>query len=689
MPSDILLSMFDFCAYLQSTLSLIHKENPCDRPTFISILRLTSLLRIQTYLNSLGHLSCHNNSLALNIRLPLSTNYRETIGIMHTTIDNLKDFLISQLSCICTVNYEHIEIASIYPDDIDDTFSALYLLENITPGWTTNTRLATIIYTLNQIRNTDTPYLFNTWYSKAQLWQSIDIIAQSAIVAYFDTLSIPCEELKTHIIESMKKFSESTSEFYPNAYMALYLISRMNIPQSDFEEIYQYISQVRQDYSGAHILIASAYWQDYMQNEHKDHCHSALATTLNSSTAPDENAQTKLYIEHKNPRTYATDHIFDKLIFIECTLGKIAYCKSNHKSTKQTHISKPEIDPRIDQDIQTLEAVKHTTFDFLKQYITNSQYSDEVKQNISTELNTIIASKDFKILYAIYLDIYHIDQGHESTSTKISDNFLQDASTLLYAYYLYDKIADNSQAHYLLPLFVQIYREGIKALHTLYQTKHIDWTQAETSLMTCDRFYMSVFASGYTPKEYKELINLTKQIPFDTHADKSCGLQIFLPLLCHHLALKKELYDLQSWYSATPSYSRYIQTIFQHLFKTLQLARQLADDSDDFTEDISQGKYTTAYHFSNPDYQILDKRNMFDAIMRQINLSEMYISILLSTLKATQNQSCIQHTLNHLSNMSREIKNHLINSRRDKMVLRELCRLSQIFPTSLHSLLVT
>jgi hypothetical protein len=673
--------MFDICTYLQSTLSLIQKENPCDGQTFISILRLTSLLRIQTYLNSLSHLSCHNNSLALKIHLPLSTNYRETISDIYTTIDNLKDFLISQLSCVCTVNYEHIEIASTYPDDIDDTFSTLYLLESITSDWTTNTKLATIIYTLNQIRNTDTPYLFNTWYSKAKPWHSTDIVAQSAIVAYFDTLSIPCEELRTYIIESMLKFSDSTSEFYPNAYIALYLVSRMNIPRSDFKEIYQYIREAGQDYSGAHILIASAYWQDYMQDKYKDRYHSVQTTTLNSPAAPNDNSPTKLYIEHKNPLTYATDHIFDRLIFIEYTLGKILYCKSNQLWLLSGSA--------INQNIQTLEAVQNTILTFLKQYIITSRYSDEIKQNISIELDKIIASKDFKILYAMYLDIYRIDQGCESTSTKISDNFLKDASTLLYAYYLYDKIADNSKTHYLLPLFVQIYREGIKVLHVLYQTKNIDWIQAETSLMTCDRFYMSVFTSGYTPKEYKELVKITKQVPFEAHADKSCGLQIFLPLLCNHLTLKAELYDLQSWYSAILSYPRYIQTIFQHLIKTLQLARQLADDLDDFAEDISQGKCTTAHYFTNSDHQILDKRKMLDAIMYQINISEIYISILASTLKTAQNYSHIQHTLNYLSNLSHEIKNHLIRSRRDKMVLRELCRLSQIFPNSLHISLIT
>lgn len=677
--------MLNICTYIESTLSLIHKEKPCDRHTFISILRLTSLLRIQTYVNKLGHHSCHDNSYTSKRYLPLSSNYQENLYTLHSTIHNLKDFLISQLSCVCTVNYEHIEIASTYPDDIDDTFSTLYLLDNMNPGWTTDTKLATIIYTLNQIRDTDTPYLFNTWYSKTKPWHSLDIVAQSAIVAYFDTLSIPCEKLRTHIIESMKKFSESSSEFYPNANMALYLVSRMNIPRSDFKEMYQHMYKMAQGFSDTHTLISSTYWQHYIQDGPKDYYHPAQDTTLNSPTAPDKNFPTKLYIEHKNPLTYATDHIFDRLVFIECTLGKITYYKSTCKSTRQLLIPKHI----IDSTAQTLEAAKHTVLNFLKQYIINSPYSTAIKQNISKELDTIIASKDFKILYAMYLDIHHIEQIHDSVFTKISSYFLKDTSTLLYAYYLYDKIADNSKAHYLLPLFVQIYRAGLKALHTLYETKNIDWiTQTETTLMACDKFYMSVFTSGHVPNEHNECIKINKKLPFESHADKSGGLQIFLPLICRHITCKEGLYEIQSWYSAIPSLSRYIQITFQHLLKTLQLARQLADDLDDFEADQSQGKYTTAHYFINSDHQILDKQKMLNTIMYQINTSEIYIMILASTIKTTQNHSHIEHTLDYLSSLSAEIKNHLIQSRRDKVVLRELCRLTQIFPTPTNSLLI-
>ncbi len=686
--------MQDIHAYIQATLGMLSKDSMINRPVFISILRLTSLLRIQTYLRYIES----GGAIHPNQNHPLDScgvqnknyfctpfAYQQLAHRIDISIRKIISFLISQFSSLYTLNYIHRDLPSPYPDDIDDTFSALFAIENYLPNWTKDTTLATIIFTLDKIRDKDIPFLFNTWY-KAQIdidtdiepdsWHSLDIVALSAIVAYFEYLHLPCEELKAHVIEHMKSFTAKTSEFYPFSYMALYLLCRIRISNVEFEDI---VTRLIGDHvtlnpepntllphqpdQYTNLLITSIYW-NYFQ-------YKSVLPTATSGTnylpipdivMPHTDKPVYLYIEFDNPKVYATDILFDQLIYIESVLGQMVY-RLFHTSTY--------LPKQISTHLYT-EKYKTLVFEHLKKYIEETLYVESIQVDLLTSLRDILNSKDFNIICAIYRDMEDTMYSHLS-SNNIAHNPLKDFSTLLYAYYLYDQIADDINKHFLLPFFITLYRAGITALKNIYTVCNIPWLHAENILYTCDSLYMSIFRYGTHRQTLEYSIAICSHIPIESHAYKSCGLQVFLPLICQTIDIWKDRLSHISWYSPLYSYSDYIICILSKTIHAIQLTRQLADDLDDFEQDAQIHKITTAYY--SIEQEKLDTHRHIHFIAQHINMAHTYF-LILKPLCSTTHISC---TLNYIQDIIYSIKNHLAHTKRDKVVIKELDRLTFIF----------
>jgi hypothetical protein len=683
--------------HIQATLDALSKDDMLHRPVFISILRLTSLLRIQTYLRYIesGGAIYPNQNHPLDSHRDQNKNYfciPTTYWYLSYQIDisikNIISFLISQFSSLYTLNYIQRDLPSPYPDDIDDTFSALFAIQNYLPNWTKGPTLATIIFTLDKIRDKDIPFLFNTWY-KAQIdtdtesdsWHSLDIVALSAIVAYFESLHLPCESLKTHIIENIKLFTAETSEFYPFSYMALYLLSRIQISNVEFKDIMTRLTGEHITHSPdsntllphqpdqyTNLLITSIYW-NYFQYE------SVLPTPTSGTNylpipdivMPHTDKPVYLYIEFDNPKVYATDILFDQLIYIESVLGQMVY-RLFHTST---YLPRQTSTRQISTYLYT-EEYKTLVFEHLKKYIVKTYYAESIQVDLLASLRDILNSKDFNIICAIYIDMEDTMYGHLS-NTNIAHNPLKDFSTLLYAYYLYDQLADHTDRHFLLPLFITLYRAGIAALKDIYTVCNIPWLYAENILYTCDSLYMSIFRHGTPRQTLEDSIAICSHIPIESHAHKSCGLQVFLPLICQTIDIWEDRLSHISWYSPLYSYSDYIICILSKTIYAIQLARQLADDLDDFEQDAQILKITTAYY--SIEQEKLNAHKHISLILRHIDMAQVYLSL----LHASRCKSHIPHTLTCLQDIVQSIKNHLAHTKRDKVVMKELDRLTFIF----------
>jgi hypothetical protein len=689
--------MQDIHVYIQATLDALSKDDMIHRPVFISILRLTSLLRIQTYLRYIesgGAIYLNQNHSPDSHRdrnknyFCIPTTYWYLSYQIDISIKNIISFLISQFSSLYTLNYIHRDLPSPYPDDIDDTFSALFAIQNYLPDWTKGSTLATIIFTLDKIREKDTPFLFNTWYkaridtdTESDSWHSLDIVALSAIVAYFESLDLPCELLKTYVMENIKLFTAETSEFYTFSYMALYLLSRTQISNIEFEDIVTRLTGEHitcspdpntllpnQPDQYNNLLIASICWNQFQ--------YKSVSLTPTSGTnylpipdivIPHTDKPVYLYIEFDNPKVYATDILFDQLIYIESRLGQMVY-RLFHTSTylpRQTSARQISTRP-------STEEYKTLVFEHLKKYIEKTHYAESIRVDLLASLRDILNSKDFNIICAVYRDMEDIMHSHLS-GTHITHDTLKDFSTLLYAYYLYDQIADDTNKHFLLPFFITLYRAGITALKDIYTVCNIPWLHAESILYTCDSLYMSIFRYGTYRHTLGDLIAICSHIPIELHAHKSCGLQVFLPLICQTIDIWEDRLSHISWYSPLYSYSDYIIFILSKTIHAIQLARQLADDLDDFEQDTQIHKITTAYY--SIEQEKLNAHKHISLILRHIDMAQAYLSL----LHTSRCKSHIPHTLSYLQDIVRTTKNHLAHTKRDKVAMKELDRLTFIF----------
>lgn len=224
-------------------------------PVFISILCATTIYRTNTYIE----------------------NYRSaTVDMMNHKISNTDNsykkklqsycsFFLSELSAKSTINYfsRNSIHHSTYPDDIDDTFSALYIIALIDGVCINPDILARVICSLDEIRDSDNSILFNTWFyshnshdtnqhinifnhnnsnsnnndnllnkhelksesglelksvpindnlSKLKIihdhvanFKSHDIVALSAVVSFFDIISNPATDLKEYLFQSINE----------------------------------------------------------------------------------------------------------------------------------------------------------------------------------------------------------------------------------------------------------------------------------------------------------------------------------------------------------------------------------------------------------------------------------------------------------------------------------------------------
>lgn len=140
------------------------------------------------------------------------------------------EFLLRNKSKSTTWNYwsnETTEYSTFpYPDDTDDTFTALIALHKYSPDCISGTSLAQIVQGLVAIeKDIGGPYY--TWYTKSQKpeWKDIDCVA-NAQIAYFLALRTINVPNLTSYIEGIIQTNKLTSQYYPTSLHCMYFVAR-------------------------------------------------------------------------------------------------------------------------------------------------------------------------------------------------------------------------------------------------------------------------------------------------------------------------------------------------------------------------------------------------------------------------------------------------------------------------------
>jgi len=433
------------------------------RPVFITVLEGTVLLRLRQYFRLLSLSEC-------NIR-------DQIIHSLDKQLLEISNFILGQLSYISTLNYVPRKthsyifgnqkrfmhdisfIKSVYPDDIDDTFSALYLLSLISPHSIHTNRIAIILTELEKIRNPVNKHLFNTWYSRYPIWKNTDYTALSSVVAFFDSIHNPCTELKKEVFNAT--FRGVYSDFYTSYEISLYLLSRCTIPSTHRGSFFiKCTKSLHNNTSFNSQLATSAWiWTIIGSNTHTD--TSSKNEIINAYETISKLKHTTLYhtphagtfdlyterLSRNNHISYARSKIFEKLVTIECIVAQYLLKHAYHQ-TIYTYKNKSRL--RLGTSSKHRLSTGQIRDIVLDSY---SEFDIDVftKNILRAKLNTILNSVDFRIVRDILYTYIDVQQSlSASTTHRIINNRRTPPATLLtlhtqglLTYNILDKVIDG------------------------------------------------------------------------------------------------------------------------------------------------------------------------------------------------------------------------------------------------------
>lgn len=604
-----------------------------SRPTFISSIELTILSRIKNYINH----------LKLNIDKFAQFDQHGELAIMQISAysDKLISFLMSQLSECYTINYYprnniHSYTKSPYPDDIDDTFTALFAIYKNSPKLITANHIATLLMGLEKIRSIEEPFTFNTWYinninssdhiglhdqqvqenfksdkSVKSAWIEVDPIVNSSIQAFFSELSYDQNtKLLDYILKSPSQDTNKfNSRYYHSSSFAHYLISRIKLNPNYHETYLLGLFQNLSDLSSSDAkyntemllnkskIIASI---SHIIHENPEYT-SKYFRSLNQYFKPQELLNlifehdfdaSELYIESdKDDNTlYAKSIDIDKLIIIECLfsmeilklnfeISKLACERSFAESHLKTYNYKSELLQylySIDSEIRDISEIDH-----LIEQLLNS--------------NDFLIIKDF----LLHFDLNHIrviDHDNTTSNQRLEElkiELLNIHLIGLVAYNLYDKICDSEFSVHKLPIFLKLKNRFIYKFEKLiikYGFNTALNTDLEHELDNLESTYLNLNNCGYID-----------------HVNKSLAQFIIPSCLAY-----KESVEIKSFY------------------KHYLIARQILDDLKDFEHDRSISKITTMTYFQEisdqRSYTIINTKDVLDKIFWHIEQAELTLS---------------------------------------------------------------
>ncbi len=512
------------------------------QPVFISILEMTSLVNIRDYLGTLGE-------------------SREGIQLLEKEIQAFALFLLSQFSRTSTLNYLPRTKDSSYPDDIDDTCSAFYAIGKYNSTLITPHHIANLLIALDSLRFRDQPYAFNTWcvdiekeiQSSESEWLSLDPIVLCAVAACFELWNIPCTELKNFIYESLSTFNAESSAFYDAVPLPLYLASRIEF---DFAQR-QILAEKLCDYLGRDTFAPNKYICLAALSRFQP--DNALLEAEDFETDYDVIEAEPLYIESTNQdkeagSVHAYSLYFNQLVYIEASLAALQEPKG--------------VNPRSD------DAINKNVSKYINGIIDQCMPSGHQRNTVIRDLSdSLINSIDFNI----FADIYLLSLAVKDSEDDSMHSPLYIHGLGLLAYYLYDKLYDGELSADFLPCLIYFHRIfHIELTHLLGKIGAQNTSRIFELLDQTDIFNLNLPCTHGDINNMDQIAFLSSiaGTPLTDHYQKSQGsILMYLTLFPHY------------------------EKLFGDFFKHFLLARQIADDIEDFEKDLSIGKLSTAYYF--------------------------------------------------------------------------------------------
>lgn len=581
-------------------------------PLFIRVLCSTSRLNRSRY--------CADSTSC-------SESYLEpTLQSLSPSLDQDICHYLSQLSDSGSLNY-HLRSSALhnqYPDDIDDTFSALYIVAKHNRDLITPPLLSRIICGLDSVRSSHNPILFNTWYSTSAEFISTDIVALTAVVAFFDQTYFPCTELKQYIFDSyltkLNTFDLSISqfsEFYHSEFLPLYLFARITWTEKQyvslFAQITTLIRNIKENHQATltdlHLLVCAGskllidYFDIVNQTKHSQVNHSNTAQSLGellidlfnkTSNSNSTYNNDPLYIERVNNGSveYAYSQEFTQLLQTE----------SSEATTKlQGIINRPiESHSPYSHPLYLLSdsLIECMALQMLERII--SKLSLHQQTYIFKTTKELILSTDFRIVRDIlYIRLQtHLNNTQQPSLIAINDfsEILATHLVGLLGHYLYDKIIDND---------------------------------IDTSYASLSSFAMRIYKKRIAYSLDYSSFELSGEID-RILADIDIQLQIEINKLPYQISetARKSLGTAIVPITLFPD----CQDMILRFFRSIQMIRQICDDFKDHEHDKVKNKYTTIDLFTNTS-------NKIDVARIETTISREFISV--------YNLLHESHTLNH------------------------------------------
>ncbi len=665
-----------------------------DKPIFISALESLSHLRTLAYRKfGLGH-DCESYLVSVN------------------HMRNCCLFL-SQISADGTINYynRNSQFSELYPDDIDDTFTCLHILNtypdsNLLPprtgGYIHPELIARTIEGLDKIRcrpsdilgdtgscpTTDDGILFNTWYSHLPQFKSIDITAQTSVIAFFDSVGFDCTRLKDIVNEAFIQriqyatYFEDTlcqfSEFYQSPFLPIYLFSRSKLSGDQLECFVTSTSALlqksffRQNNISCHassvgswtkidtlLLVCAINYQlhSFLSSNNTDP-DVLLGAGCNQSTRliyeihkikhilkyfAGQNQSKISYLKGLNPTryplyierqsvevtTYAHSETFIKNIAREAILGSRQILSKYNKSSHLVDISTPSYTYKDLNSITLTDICTDEIHLCLFEYI--EKFTADEKTYIQSLISDLTNSTDFQIAK----DIFNSKFSQVITcANKIGGEAGR------HIFYLYSGVSE-----WVTYRPVHLLSNHLLGIIGFYLYDKIIDKELSVTYLPISKYCIQVFEEWLC--DIFLLINTDMKLSIShilylmniSYLEEVQGRPIPIKNI-HHKSICSSILALIVY----PKYANQTISYFEHL----QCARQICDDHKDFDSDFKTGKSTSMTHFlrnvKNQNKEKITRQNSDNLILGPIpKLDEEKVYTYL-TNKCAKTIECVAYT---------------------------------------------
>ncbi len=472
----------------------------------------------------------------------------------------------------------HIQTEHCLPDDIDTTFSALYGIR--THAWNHGLPPARIcasaIRSLESVRLPTLPCLYNTWFDADSgtpdaAWRSLDIIAISSPVAFFDSIDPShMADARSVIFDKIFSYARNPieslwfSEFYHSLPLAIYMAARCEWPDEQKIRLRDLISETldsSRSESRASSMHASARIRP--QNDTDRWLYAAALIRLGGTADLDkirsshdiasDAAGDPLFIHSLKEckTTYAESPLFSSLIMFEATVCSeaVGTLSSQAATTPKRDASVPS--PYDPSSLRVTDRIRRALLDF------------EMLKDRSGMIESLIGSVDFGIcLDACMASGCLLDADHPDDPDPLLAHALG-----LCAYFMYDKIYDQEFHPHSLPVLFLINTVFQARIGRLIDSVTGDGISVpdDTHAILAD-MDISYYMLARTEPDKK----CRSDAWLSLHARKSLGICL-VPMLCYLRA------------GASPDDAARMQEFFCHF----NLARQISDDAKDAEKDES------------------------------------------------------------------------------------------------------